>query len=483
MDTSREIHFAGWTLDRAAGELSRDATRVRLQRQSLLLLEALLARPGELVSRETLIKQLWPKGVVDYDTALNTAVRRLRAALQDDADHPKYVETIPRRGYRLIPPIEAAPSVVAASVAATAPETVRAGGARTARALVAAMALVSCTAIGLAWLRTADEPRDNPVATRMLNPEARELTERARHLMQRREPGDVALASKYFLEAITIDPQHAQAWAGLSSAYWLRLVTGEVPPEQGLARLRDAAERALGIDPELAEPHIRLAHYRWALGDHAERDAHLRRALELDPRNHLVLGTLATDALQAGQFDLAIELQRRALAADPLSVIVRFNLASVLYLAGRYDEATETLMALQELNPATTLARELLGTLLVIQGRHEEALLSVQAGNDEERLFVSALAYHGLGRFEDSAQAAAELAAQLGNSDPLRLAELWAHLGRPDEAFEQLERASAAQALPPWQQGSQIRLWMMPYSALLRPLHADPRWDDWLASR
>lgn len=479
MDTSREVRFAGWRLDRATGELSRGAARARLQGQPLRVLDALLARPGELVTRETLIAQLWPKGVVDYDTALNTAVRRLRAALQDDADCPRCIETIPRRGYRFIAPIEVVtPEVTTAAPAAAAP-----GGMSTARAMAATIVLVCCVAIGVAWQRSGDEPRAHPAAPPPLNPEARELTERARYLMQRREGGDLALASRYFLEAVTIDAQHAQAWAGLSSAYWLQLVTGELPPEQGLARTRDAAERALAIDPNLAEPHMRLAQYRWALGDDAERKAHLRRALELDPQNPLVLGTLATDALQAGQFDLAIDLQRRAVAADPLSVIGRFNLASIYYLAGRYDEATDVLMALEELNPTTTRTSELLGILLVIQGRHEEALHSAHSGNEQERLFISALALHDMGFPEDSARAAAALAELLGDSDPLRLAELWAYLGHPDQAFDQLARASAEEPVPPWQHGSQRRLWMMRYSALLRPLHADPRWEAWLASQ
>lgn len=102
MDPSAEIRFDGWTLRRQSGELLNDGTRIQLQDQPLQILEELLAHPGEVVMREQLIARLWPKGVVDFDTALNTAVRRLRAALRDEAERPRYIETIPRRGYRFI---------------------------------------------------------------------------------------------------------------------------------------------------------------------------------------------------------------------------------------------------------------------------------------------------------------------------------------------------------------------------------------------
>src|SRR5512139_3673990 len=97
------ICFDGWVLQRSTGELTRGTTRIRLQGQPLEVLEALLERPGELVTREQLIARLWPAGVVvEFDTALNSAIRRLRTALDDHADHPRYIETIPRRGYRFI---------------------------------------------------------------------------------------------------------------------------------------------------------------------------------------------------------------------------------------------------------------------------------------------------------------------------------------------------------------------------------------------
>jgi TolB-like protein/DNA-binding winged helix-turn-helix (wHTH) protein len=96
------ISFDEWTLHRESGELERDGARVRLQDLPFQILEELLSRPGEVVTREQLIARLWPTTIVDFDANLNSGVRRLRAALHDDADAPRYIETLPRRGYRYI---------------------------------------------------------------------------------------------------------------------------------------------------------------------------------------------------------------------------------------------------------------------------------------------------------------------------------------------------------------------------------------------
>jgi DNA-binding winged helix-turn-helix (wHTH) protein/TolB-like protein len=102
MSTSPDISFDGWTLHGLSGELEKDGRRLRLQDQPLQILQALLEKPGALVTREELIARLWPKGIVDFETSLNTAVRKLRVALGDEADTPRYIETLPRKGYRFI---------------------------------------------------------------------------------------------------------------------------------------------------------------------------------------------------------------------------------------------------------------------------------------------------------------------------------------------------------------------------------------------
>ena len=110
---SRRVRFGAFALDLCTDELWDGSTRLKVPDQSIQILEALLERPGELVTREDLRDRLWPSGTyVDYEHGLNAAVRRLREALGDSADAPRYVETLPRRGYRFIGVIHstAAPS-------------------------------------------------------------------------------------------------------------------------------------------------------------------------------------------------------------------------------------------------------------------------------------------------------------------------------------------------------------------------------------
>jgi len=103
----RPLRFGVFELDPASGELRKHGVRVRLQDQPLKLLLTLLERPGELYTREELIRRTWPEGTfVDYERGLNVAVTRLRQGLGDSADAPRYIETVGRKGYRFIAPVE-----------------------------------------------------------------------------------------------------------------------------------------------------------------------------------------------------------------------------------------------------------------------------------------------------------------------------------------------------------------------------------------
>ncbi len=114
-------------------ELRKAGIRIRLEGQPLAILQMLLERPGELVTREELQKNLWPTDTfVDFEHSLNAAVKRLRASLNDSADQPRYVETLARRGYRFIAPLNAAdaetgvaPSIVTATPVGQTPSIVR----------------------------------------------------------------------------------------------------------------------------------------------------------------------------------------------------------------------------------------------------------------------------------------------------------------------------------------------------------------------
>src|SRR5574337_985563 len=108
------FHFGPWEADAATGELRKSGGRVRLQEQPFQVLVMLLERPGELVTREEIRQRLWgAETFVDFDHSLNTAINKLRETLNDSATEPRYIETLAKRGYRFLLPVEAVGSASA----------------------------------------------------------------------------------------------------------------------------------------------------------------------------------------------------------------------------------------------------------------------------------------------------------------------------------------------------------------------------------
>src|SRR2546422_10361814 len=104
--SSAILRFGVFEVDVRSGELRKQGVRIKLQEQPFHVLTVLLQRPGEVVTREELRSQNWPADTfVDFDNSLNTAINKLREALGDSADSPRFIETLPRRGYRFIAPV------------------------------------------------------------------------------------------------------------------------------------------------------------------------------------------------------------------------------------------------------------------------------------------------------------------------------------------------------------------------------------------
>src|SRR5580700_4132153 len=104
-DELATLRFDTFTLDLRAGELYKSGRKIKLQEQPFQILAMLLEQPGEVVTREQLRERLWPEDTfVDFDHSLNTAVKKLRQALNDEADKPRFIETLPKRGYRFVGP-------------------------------------------------------------------------------------------------------------------------------------------------------------------------------------------------------------------------------------------------------------------------------------------------------------------------------------------------------------------------------------------
>ena len=105
--SSRLVRFGVFEADLRSGELRKNGLKIRLPGQPFEVLAMMLERPGEVVTREELQKRLWPDGTfVDFDHSLNNAINKIREALGDSAESPRFVETLSRRGYRFIAPVE-----------------------------------------------------------------------------------------------------------------------------------------------------------------------------------------------------------------------------------------------------------------------------------------------------------------------------------------------------------------------------------------
>ncbi|HEY3439258.1 MAG TPA: winged helix-turn-helix domain-containing protein [Paludibaculum sp.] len=153
---NRIVRFGVFEVDVAGGALFKQGLRVRLPEQPFQVLVALIERPREVVTRDELRQRLWPDTQVDFERGLNKAINRLREALGDDADNPRFIETVPQRGYRFLVPVEAAPPEPALPPSA---ESSRAPLLTNRRGLLAVVGGVFTVSIGtVLYLRVRSSP-------------------------------------------------------------------------------------------------------------------------------------------------------------------------------------------------------------------------------------------------------------------------------------------------------------------------------------
>lgn len=153
------VRFGLYEFEPHSEELRRDGIRVRLEGQPLAILKMLLERPGELVTREEMQKKLWTDDTfVDFEQSLNAAVKRLRVALNDSADHPRYVETLARRGYRFVAPVNGVNVGSGAPILIPSAAGLAAGFHGRRLWLSAALAVFTVALIVLGWRRWRQPP-------------------------------------------------------------------------------------------------------------------------------------------------------------------------------------------------------------------------------------------------------------------------------------------------------------------------------------
>jgi eukaryotic-like serine/threonine-protein kinase len=303
--------------------------------------------------------------------------------------------------------------------------------------------------------------------------EAHRLYMQGRYFVDRGSREDTATGIGHLREALELDPTHALAWAELARAWMNNANGGWAPPHEANARARKAVERALALEPDLAEGHARLGgiqkNHEW---DWKSAEASYRRALELAPGNSVVLDGAGVLAESLGRLDDAIALMRRSVEQNPLSSASYSNLALVYEASGRTVEAEEACRKALELSPQRICIHSHLALILLDQGRGEEAMVEALKEPEEVyRLQALAVIHHAAGRRAESDRALGELIAKFARDWAFQVAEVHAARGETDAAFDWLERARAER---------DAGLAYMRPDPLLRSLHADPRWDAFL---
>jgi len=316
-----------------------------------------------------------------------------------------------------------------------------------------------------------------------------------RFLFNRRQPGDLTSAENAYRQALELDASFAKAWAGLAGVYLIQAVENHaVPPPSLLERAREAVDEALRLDPRLAEAHVRRSGYFWLTGDETRYGEEIRIAAALAPEDPLVLSVLAGNAAKEQKLIESIDLQSRAVALDPLSLVYHLNLGAYLFYAGRFESAEAEWHAALDLAGASApaaneLTRDLavaLGEAAVARHRSESALTFVESWLEtgKERDYLLALIYHTLGRTTDANAAVARL-REAGSRDEWasrKVIEVYAYLGRTDEAFEWLAKAvDQIQRTDPRAPTTMAWKVELRHSPFVVALHEDPRWQAWLA--
>jgi len=308
---------------------------------------------------------------------------------------------------------------------------------------------------------------------RSKNPEAYRCFLQGRFFANRWLREDVRRGIDYFRQAVERDSGFALAWAAMAAAHAVEAGQRWVSPEVGYARAREAAQRALSLEPNLPQGHLALGdvrmYYDW---DWKGAEWSYRRALELAPSDAEILRGWATLIGNLGHVAQAVELLMRATTFDPLSVPAYKGLGRWAFYGGQLDVAEAAFKKAIELHPLGGFARCWLGIVHIAQGRVDDAMSIVQ--DETEEIFLHqgmALAFQAVGKKAQSDIALGKLIAADPDGAAYQITQIYAFRGEADRAFEWIQR------------GLEVRdpgFTHAKVDRLLTSLHGDPRWAAFL---
>lgn len=502
------LRFGVFQVNLAAREIRKHGIRVRLPGQPFHLLSMLLEKPGEIVTREEMRRRLWPSDTfVDFQHSLNSAIKKLRAALGDSSENSRYIETVPRVGYRFIAPVEQA-SALAPSPANNSVDSDRSPGSAMTQQLgkpswksrlgIPALVMVISVAYVSGSYFRIHPPQSNsasetngglwgreplssvsPAKSSPKSAEAHDLYLKGMYFWNKRTVAGFQQAIEYFQQATSIDPNYALAYAGLANSYTLLPGYASTSGALYIPQARAAASRALELDGDLAEAHTALAlivqNYDW---DWQTAEREYRRAIELNPNYATAHQWYAEHLMWLERFDQASRESERARQLDPLSLIIAADACAIQYYSRQYDKAVQQCRAVLRKDP-TFIRAAILVTYAYVERR-----LFAQASDEAKTLsriygegpaIWMALAYiYGRAGQLDRGRHELEKLDKISRQEQVNpVTMLWAHLGigNKEEALADLEKAYSEHF------GILTTLKVEP---AFDPLRSDPRFQDLL---
>jgi DNA-binding winged helix-turn-helix (wHTH) protein/Flp pilus assembly protein TadD len=366
------VRFAPFEVNFEQRELRKAGTAIPVQHKPFRILEMLLRKPGALVSRQELAKELWPGLHVEYEHSLNSAVNSLRQALEDSPRECRFIETRSGLGYRFIAPVEE--------------------------------------------IEISGHPR---VAHANSNVNSDYL--RGLFFLNKMTSDGIQRAIGYFRSALSEDHNFALAHSGLAECHCQLALSGTVGVSDVCLTARGCATAALQSQPNLPEAHISMGRVRllfdWdgnAAAEHWNRASELGASL---PELHRARALLAA-ARERGEE--ALEEIGRAHELDPLSLPIGFERAWLLYLWRHFEEAVTQSWRVLALEPSCAAVQTALGLAYRQTGSFDEAITELENAcvcSDRHPSALASLAHvYGAAGFLDKARGALhELTAQSEN--------------------------------------------------------------------
>jgi len=404
MNRGDVFKFGEFTLNVPERRLSKGAVGIPLEPTTCDLLTILVRRAGQLTTKHELLALVWPDAFVE-EAIIAVHVSTLRKALGDTHRAHRYIETVPRSGYRFV--------------------------------------------AGVRTVQTTREGRRRAATVRPRHHDAHGLYLRGRYLWERRTQENALKAIRYFEAALEKDSECALAWSGLAACYSTLPLTNGAQPRQAFPKAKAAAVRALELDSALCEAHLSLAAVRfWFDWDWSGAEREFRCAIDLDPGGadgHRFFGHFLSNMGRHGE---ALREARAAVAIEPLSIVTNARLAQFLYQAGEYDRALDQLQSTIELEPNFWMVHLVRGQVLEMVGRRREAMPALRqavtlANASGEAKAALGYTLAGCGEIKAARDILTELAdrRRQGHSQAYHLALVCAGLGDRDGMQRSLNQA------------------------------------------